>query len=797
MKNNLLSRFDLLESEVRRLKEQLLKPAYEKISTEIKQPDIVTPPEEQVLKTYLQKFKQPEPDIKEEKSLSDELHSLLQDAEKTDDSSIPLQEPVPEIIQPQLALTEQALNNPPKQPTLAHKPTFMERNPDMEKFIGENLVSKIGIVILVLAIGYFVKFAIDNDWIGPVGRVGIGILCGAILVAVAHALRNNYKAFSSVLTGGGIAVFYFTISLGFHQFHLFSQTMAFMIMVIITCFAVILSHLYNRQEVAIIALIGGFATPFMVSTGSGNYKILFSYLIILNAGLLVIAYSKAWRLLNLLAFIFTVILFGSWLFTLKYNTPVSTYANGLLFATAFYLLFFIINIAHNIRENKKFIASDFGILLANTCLYFSAGLYLLTMMKAEPYRGLFTAGIGIFNLASSFILFRNRKIDKNILYLLIGITLSFISLIAPIQLNGNNITLFWASESVLLYWLFQKSRIRIIQYGSLLVWAAMLVSLMMDWMNVYGITSTMLPVVINKGFITTVFSSVATYLLFLLRRKNTSGASSVGDIRLPDNLFRITAIVLLFAAGAIEINYQFNYHYPVLNLNLIYLLLYTFFFIYLFVLITEKLPSVPLNFYIKTGLLALCIFLYLLSITEIFAIQRNMLEQHHLTMHFIAHWLTTLLIIFILYKVITLLRLNQPAIQKNNNLLTWITCIVVVIFLSAEIHLLMNNIFYNNNNSLAEIQRVYIKTGLPILWGLCSFGFMWLGMQYKYRPLRIISLTLFSITLLKLFIFDIRNIPIAGKIAAFFSLGILLLVISFMYQRLKKIIIEDEKKPVV
>jgi len=795
MKNNLLSRFDLLESEVRRLKEQLLKPAYEKTSTEIKQSDIVTPPEEPVLNTYIQKFKQPEPYVKEEKSLSEELHSLLQDTEKTEVNNIPLQESVSEVTQPQAALIEHALNNPPKQPTLAHKPTFMERNPDMEKFIGENLVSKIGIVILVLAIGYFVKFAIDNDWIGPVGRVGIGILCGAILVAVAHALRNSYKAFSSVLAGGGIAVFYFTIALGFHQFHLFSQTVAFVIMVVITCFAVILSHLYNRQEVAIIALIGGFATPFMVSTGSGNYKILFSYLIILNAGLLVIAYSKAWRLLNLLAFIFTVILFGFWLFTLKYNTPVSTYANGLLFATAFYLLFFIINIAHNIRENKKFIASDFGILLANTCLYFSAGLYLLTMMKAEPYRGLFTAGIGVFNLASSFILFGNRKIDNNILYLLIGITLSFVSLIAPIQLNGNNITVFWASESVLLYWLFQKSRIRIIQYGSLLVWAAMLVSLMMDWMNVYGIRSTMLPVVINKGFITTVFSSVATYVLFLLRRKNIPEASSAGDIRLPDNLFRITAIVLLFAAGAFEINYQFNYYYPVLNL--IYLLLYTFFFIYLFVLITEKLPSVPLNFYIKTGLLALCVLLYLFSIQKTFAIQSNMLEQHHLTMHFTAHWMSALLLLFILYKVITILRLNQPAIQKNRNLLTGITCIVVVILLSAEIHLLMNNIFYNNNNSLAEIQRVYIKTGLPILWGLCSFGFMWLGMRHKYRPLRIISLTLFSITLLKLFIFDIRNIPIAGKIAAFFSLGILLLVISFMYQRLKKIIIEDEKKPVV
>jgi uncharacterized membrane protein len=71
---------------------------------------------------------------------------------------------------------------------------------------------------------------------------------------------------------------------------------------------------------------------------------------------------------------------------------------------------------------------------------------------------------------------------------------------------------------------------------------------------------------------------------------------------------------------------------------------------------------------------------------------------------------------------------------------------------------------------------------------------MWMGMHYKFKPLRIFSLTLFSVTLLKLFLFDIRNIPVAGKIAAFFCLGVLLLVVSFMYQRLKKIIIEDEEK---
>ncbi|MBK8496519.1 MAG: DUF2339 domain-containing protein [Chitinophagaceae bacterium] len=132
----------------------------------------------------------------------------------------------------------------------------------------------------------------------------------------------------------------------------------------------------------------------------------------------------------------------------------------------------------------------------------------------------------------------------------------------------------------------------------------------------------------------------------------------------------------------------------------------------------------------------------------------------------------------------------------NYNFIAWVLCTVMVIFLSVEVHVIANQIFYAADNPLENIRRIYIKTGLPILWGLCSFAFMWIGMHFKYRTLRIISLSLFTLTLLKLFIFDIRNIPAGGKIAAFFCLGVLLLVVSFMYQCLKKIIIDHEEKVV-
>lgn len=801
VKNTLLKRFDALEAEIQRLyKEMSARPvehvvqSVEHASKTVRTP--VPPPQAgpEPVKPEPVKPAVPPPVIPEaEKPLTEELGSLLERFAVPNRTS----SPKPEHLQPQAppvaAFTPAPVAVPPAPPPAPSQPSFMERNPDLEKFIGENLVSKIGIAILVLAIGFFVKYAIDNNWIGPVGRVGIGVLCGGILVAVAHRLRNSYKGFSSVLVGGGLAVFYFTITLAYQQFNLFSQTVAFIIMVVITAFAVVLSQLYDRQELAVIALVGGFATPFMVSSGSGNYKVLFSYLLILNGGLLAIAYNKAWRILNALAFIFTVVLFGGWLFNLPYATSTDVYRGGFLFATLLYLLFLAVNIAHNIKERRQFLASDFGILLSNTALYFAAGLYCLSAMKQSQYHGLFSACMGVFNLALSYILLRRQRIDKNILYLLIGITLTFISLTAPIQLEGNFITLFWASECVLLYWLYLRSQIPIIRIASMIIWGAMLVSLMLVWFNTYAFSFSHVAVIANKGFITTVFAALASYGLFLLRRNEIRQAFQPASW--PNKqVFRVAALVLLFLAGIFEINYQFNFYYHQIEVSMLYLLLYITAFILVLTTVSQRVASLALPNFLHYGLLVVCLLIYLLSLVTVFDIQQAMLTEHLYQGHFAAHWATAVLVAIVLFVIIRSLQATaHPLLQENKPVITWMVCTVIVIYASAEVHLLANTLFYSADNPLDRIQRVYVKAGLPILWGALSFLFMYTGMRSKFRTLRIVSLTLFLLTLLKLFIYDIRNIPVAGKIAAFFILGVLLLIVSFMYQRLKNIIIEDGK----
>lgn len=305
--------------------------------------------------------------------------SSISDIKKT--SAAPISSFKKEFVEAKKAPTpiKKKAPKPPKPSLWEH---FKEKNPDLEKFVGENLINKLGVLILVLGISYFVKYAIDKDWINEPARVGIGILAGSLVLGIAHKLRKKYASFSSVLVAGAIAIFYFTIAIAFHEYQLFNQNIAFAIMVLITAFSCFLSLSYNRMELAILSLIGGFAVPFMISTGSGNYQVLFSYIAILNIGILSIAYFKKWSLVNTLAFIFTTILYLAWLIKVAVITIVSDpelYSNALLFAFLFYVIFTLTNIINNIRVKGVFTKAQLVLLTANTlffteleCLFYPA-----------------------------------------------------------------------------------------------------------------------------------------------------------------------------------------------------------------------------------------------------------------------------------------------------------------------------------------------------------------------------------------------------------------------------------------
>src|ERR1051326_645395 len=281
--------------------------------------------------------------------------------------SVPKQQPV---VVKQKAIVSQNIQKEPS-------PGFFEDHPDLEKFIGERLMTFIGIAVLVTGIAFFVKYAIDKEWIGEAGRTFIGILSGAALIFTAHRLRKNFVTFSSVLVGGGMAVEYFTISYSYHVYGMFNMPVAFGLLVCITEFIGLLSIIYVRKELAVVAIIGGFCSPLMIASREGHFVSLCTYILLLDLGMLALAYYKKWNIINIISYVFTIVLFAGGLVKEMLVTASPGYIPAFVFATAFYIVFFLMNVVNNLKQRAKFKAWEILALLSNTCLYYAAGYFIL------------------------------------------------------------------------------------------------------------------------------------------------------------------------------------------------------------------------------------------------------------------------------------------------------------------------------------------------------------------------------------------------------------------------------------
>lgn len=696
--------------------------------------------------------------------------------------------------------------------------TFKEKNPDLEKFIGENLINKIGILILVLGISFFVKFAIDKEWINKPARVGIGILCGSLVMVIAHKLKKNYAAFSSVLVAGAISIFYFTISIAFHDYHLFGQTVAFIIMVVITAFSTLVSVSYNRQELAVLSLIGGFAVPFMVSTGSGNYVVLLTYIAILNVGILGIAYFKKWKVVTVLAFLFTSILFASWYTNELYDNKLP-HAGAIAFATIFYFIFSVIVVLNNIRNKGTFSVIEYFILVANTFFFFGMGMGIIHNWGID-FKGLFTLLLAFYNVIYAVILYKKFGLDKNAIYLLIGLSLTFVTLTIPIQFEGNQITIFWAAEAVLLFWLSQKSKIRRFKLGAIIVQVLTFISLVLDWTK-YGLPSETLSIIINPLFISGFVVCVSFYLTYVLLKKEDD--VNIGlDIKQYKQIVLVSALLLTYALGFLEIQYQAYQLIANVASAESFVVAYHFMFVALLLFIVTNKKHELLTITVST-VAVFSIVVYIMSFYSLpnREIIQNLMHNSNTNYALYFHYVILICLIYFGYNLFRRIMIEPKIEILKNKFVPWLFVFAIVYILSNEI--MIHGLSYSiDNSSIAElnekfpkttddytiqykketfiafklddVKRQIIKIGYPILWGLFSFVFLIIGIKKQWKNLRIIALSLLGITILKLFIYDIKNVSETGKIIAFILLGVLILIISFVYQKIKKLVVDETSK---
>ncbi|MEN2400467.1 DUF2339 domain-containing protein [Flavobacterium sp. MC2016-06] len=809
--NTIKNRFYVLENEIQKLSKKLdnLNAVEKPVERTVTPPPVIIPKEEIKFERPQETIKPPTPIIKEEiPEPKAEKVVFAMDSDKA----------IPQPAAPKVGSKPYVVPVPEK----SFWENFKEQNPDLEKFIGENLINKIGVLILVLGISYFVKYAIDKDWINEPARVGIGVLCGALVMGIAHKLRENYAAFSSVIVAGAIAIFYFTIGIAFHDYHLFNQTVAFSIMVVITAFSALISLSYNRIELAVLSLIGGFAVPFMVSTGEGNYVVLFTYISILNVGILALAYYKKWNLVNILSYIFTVLLYGGWL-SQELQTEKPHYFGALIFGFVFYIIFILMNIINNIRTKGEFSLAQLTILASNTFLFYAAGMTILDGYHPE-LRGLFTASIALLNLIYAWFLYKKFGLDKRAVYLLIGLTLTFITLAVPIQFEGNYITLFWAAEAVLLLWLSQKSKISSYRFGSVIVHGLMLISLVMDW-NKYYYGDAVLGIALNPIFTTGLFVTISLFAVWYLLKNENETVELLGFRFNPEKyrefIFQL-GFVIAYLVGLFEVTYQSNY--AISNPSSAAALPVVYHLVFFALLAGYLVKKKTETSYQGATLIAIINILLSAFWFTFYAFNEHQAIISLGTGTPIAFYLHYISLLITLYFGYLLYKMNSEKLvfsMFSKKRFVWIAAFMVIYITSAELMLhglkLLNspvtidqihetdmfkidkvNVDYIRqtlvSDSIETARTKIVKTGFPILWGILAFVFLIVGIKKQAKTLRIIALTLLGLTILKLFLYDISNISETGKIISFILLGILILIISFVYQKIKVLVI-DENKP--
>ena len=691
---------------------------------------------------------------------------------------IPIQEAenkTPEVEEETPETIEEPVEEEQEEPAMAMEEEeeieeYATSETNFEKYIGENLFGKIGILIFIIGIGFFVKYAIDQNWINETARTLMGYAVGAGMLVLAERLHKRYHTFSSLLAGGAFGIYYLITAIAFHYYGLFSHTMAFVILCVTTIFMSAVSVLYDRKELAVTALVGGFIAPFIISTDSSSIISLQIYITILNIGMFCLAMYKKWAILPMVSFAFTyIILWGTTaLGSFSDREAVTTYPTLFAFATLFYVIFllpvvFILRTQYG--ENTRL--GLLGIITANSFMYLIYSDFLLQHFEASSdtraYLAFFIAAV---NLAIHLYLRFRVEGQDTLRNLMLGLAVTFASMGIPILFSAANVLMVWAAESVLLLWLFTKEKNRIYELAS-----AVLLLLTLGALAYYRTTDTFIhdtgeSLFFNGAFFVTTFVSIAYYVVAVIMQLNKELFS---DTKRLIAYTPCNAIAYALGFSILFLAFRDNFHFHLEQPISEYASLLTANIMLLGgALILRK------RFEISENKLAYEISLYLAGILFAMTVW-NYTDPEGL----LLRWLMALVTIAYMAYCMR----GQLLVTSNQrNLHIEYSIISTLMWLTLTRLLLIT------------FNEVNFSTAFSLSLGIAAFILMCIGMRYHSKEIRIVSLAEFGIVIGKLILNDVWAMPALGKIIVFISLGALLLILSFLYQKLKDALFNEEEQ---
>ncbi len=684
---------------------------------------------------------------------------------------------------------------------------------EIEKFIGENLINKVGIAVLIFGVGIGVKYAIDNDLISPLVRIILGYLVGFGLAGFAIRLKAKYLNFSAVLFSGAMAIQYFITYAANSYYNLFPQIAAISLMVIITILTVTLALYYKQQVIAHFGLVGAYIVPYLLKEPFANVTILFIYIAIINAGILFISTQKKWKPLNYLAFVATWTIFISWFATENYNNQLGT---CLTFLGIYFSIFYLVFLSYKLLLKEKFSIDDIFFLLVNSgILYFIGFTAINSVESSKEYLGLFTITNAVLHGVTSYFVNKTKLTDKSLFYWIIGIAIAFFTLAIPVQFKNDLTAVLWSAEAALIFWYARNQKIKVYEYISFFIIFITTISTAFNWsVTSYNLFSNIIDKIFTPILNTAFLSSFIvilffSFIIYFNRKSKIEIATNQNSTIAFDVIFSIIFLLVLYFTFFTEISLYWNnvqlqasfeavsdgswqkqsenLNFDITKFRGIWLINYTLLFTSLLSFTNFRWLK---NINFDAFLLVINLFMIILFLGNGLTIL-GQLRTSYLHPEQTPNYLVSISHLVIRYISLAFF----TALINSTYRFVIIRFQAAIFHQIFEIALSISVIWVCSSElinwlSLSGSNEIY-KHWLSILWGAFSLILVSYGIWKRKKHLRIFAIILFSGTLVKLFFYDLTNLETIPKTMVFLFTGILLLIVSYLYNKYTKMIFEE------
>ncbi|MGD0961373.1 MAG: DUF2339 domain-containing protein, partial [Methylomonas sp.] len=664
----------------------------------------------------------------------------------------------------------------------------------MEYAMASNWLLRIGVLIMVTGIGFFLKYSIDNGLLGERARVALTVLAGLSMVIVGVRLAGGkYHLFSQGLLGGGIAVLYFSVFAAYGFYHLLAMTPAFALMIFVTACAATLAVRLDSMLVAIFAIIGGYCTPILLSSGEVNFVGLFSYMLLLGAGILAINWHKHWHLLNFLSFFFNYLLF----FAAMDNYRLENFWQVMPFLTGFFILYSTMVFLFCLINRVKSSLLDLVALIVNAGIFFMTAYHLVETSHGQIWVALVSVALAAFYVGHVYYCLAKRVADRELLLSFIGLAAFFVAITLPLLLSKQWITVSWSLQALVMLWMAGKLRSAFLRQAAYLMYLLMLARFcFIDLPAQYGgamdagqpfgqFMIGLLERAVSFGI------PIASLALAFRLIENPAPASPLAcgpendvPLWLKDNwLLQTVAIIaagMLFIVLQLELYRSLGYLYPPLQLPALTLVWLAMSLLLLLRYLAAPGPWLfkALRFFMIAVLLKLLIFdlpAWDLSLGQIGDGDSLWTMRYGGGYSFQLALMRLLDFAAIIGFLLFAFQRLPAAGAEAAYIRRWLAGSALALlftFLSLEI-----------NTVLSQYVPGLRSGGVSILWSLFALSLVFAGIKRQAPVLRLVGLALFALVSWKVFFVDLARLEQIYRIVAFIVLGMLALGGAFFYMR--------------